>query len=259
MGQRLEDGMEPGPPDPGIHTEHQQALAAEGHEQHAHTEGATALAARGSTEGDAPRQRRPATKGATDAARKTDESAVPDKELEQDVAPEKSQVLGNWSDKVRTSASNPTPITAEMARNAHMLDGVWNPLHIKQLIGTLMTDWNGEDKQRWTVEEVAMRMEAQMPAQACCDESVRDGTVRENEILMAYLGGGLDLPHPPNFIKAILIGEHQAMLEDMHEAYFNVTLTAVVPTTVRSPVRQLTQLFSRSYIWLTQTSGRGTT
>ncbi|KAE9045353.1 hypothetical protein PR001_g2291 [Phytophthora rubi] len=190
MGQRLEDGMEPGPPDPGIHTEQQQALAAEGLEQHAHTEGATALAARGSTEGDAPRQRRPATKGETDAARETDESAVPDKELEQDVAPEKTQVLGNWSDKVRTSAPNPTPITAEMARNAHMLDGVWNPLHIKQLIGTLMTDWHAEDKQRWTVEEVAMRMEAQMPAQACCDESVRDGTVRENEILMAYLGGG---------------------------------------------------------------------
>ncbi|KAL4106188.1 hypothetical protein PRIC1_004242 [Phytophthora ramorum] len=50
---------------------------------------------------------------------------------------------------------------------------------------------------------------------------------------MSYLSGRLELPHPPNFIKEIFIGEHLAILEDMHETYFNAALTVAVPATVR--------------------------
>ncbi|KAE8878783.1 hypothetical protein PF003_g37156 [Phytophthora fragariae] len=144
-----------------------------------------------------------------------------------------ASATGTWGDKVRATTPPPENITAEMARTAHMLEGVWNPLHIKQLTNTLLTDWNSPENEQWTQNEIAMRLEAQAPAQACCDESIRCGTERENEIMAAYLGGRLDLPHPPNFLKEILIGEHRAMVEDMHEAYHNAVLTAVVPTTVK--------------------------
>ncbi|GMF54065.1 unnamed protein product [Phytophthora fragariaefolia] len=96
-----------------------------------------------------------------------------------------------------------------------------------------MTDWEAAATTPWTTEEAAMRQEALMSANVSCDESVRAWTQRENEILLAYLRVRLDLPHPPNFIKEILIGEDRAMIEDMHEAYLNATLTAVVPATVR--------------------------
>nr|KAE8935868.1 hypothetical protein PF009_g14195 [Phytophthora fragariae] len=107
-------------------------------------------------------------------------------------------------------------------------EGVWNPVHKKLLLCTLMTDWEAAAKTPWTTEDATMRQEALMSANVSCDESVRAWTQRENEILLAYLRGRLDLPHPPNFIKEILIGEHRAMFEDMHEAYLNATLTAVL-------------------------------
>ncbi|KAF4131991.1 hypothetical protein GN958_ATG18819 [Phytophthora infestans] len=74
-----------------------------------------------------------------------------------------------------------------------------------------------------------MRKEALTPASASCDESLRTWTAREPEILMMYLAGNLDLPYPPSFVKEIMTGEHRAMLEDMHEAYFNANLTAARP------------------------------
>nr|KAE8919830.1 hypothetical protein PF009_g29869 [Phytophthora fragariae] len=114
-----------------------------------------------------------------------------------------------------------------------MLEGIWNPLHKKHLMGTLLTDWEATGKPDWSPEETSMRQEALAAANTACDESVRAWTQRENVIMTTYLQGRLDLPHPPNFIKEILIGEHRAMLEDMHEAYFNAVLTAVVPATVK--------------------------
>ncbi|EEY66982.1 uncharacterized protein PITG_21812 [Phytophthora infestans T30-4] len=57
-------------------------------------------------------------------------------------------------------------------------------------------------------EEEAMRKEALTPASASCDESLRTWTAREQEILMMYLAGNLDLPYPPSFVKEIMTGEH---------------------------------------------------
>ncbi|KAE8953271.1 hypothetical protein PR002_g32434, partial [Phytophthora rubi] len=138
-----------------------------------------------------------------------------------------------WSDKVRAQVGPTEVITEALARSSHMLEGIWNPLHKKHLMGTLLTDWEATGKPDWSPEETSMRQEALAAANTACDESVRAWTQRENAIMITYLQGRLDLPHPPNFIKEILIGEHRAMLEDMHEAYFNAVLTAVVPATVK--------------------------
>ncbi|EGZ08871.1 hypothetical protein PHYSODRAFT_305732 [Phytophthora sojae] len=45
----------------------------------------------------------------------------------------------------------------------------------------------------------------------------------------------LEFPHPPNFIKEILVSEHRALLEDFHEAHMNYTLTANLPPYVNLP------------------------
>ncbi|KAF1772982.1 hypothetical protein PC129_g20075 [Phytophthora cactorum] len=78
-----------------------------------------------------------------------------------------------------------------------------------------------------------MKAETLAPARASCDESIRAWTAWEDEILLAYRGGDLELPHPPNFIKEMLVNEHRAMMEDMHEEHFNVTLTTVLPATMQ--------------------------
>ncbi|KAE9208247.1 hypothetical protein PF002_g19457 [Phytophthora fragariae] len=65
--------------------------------------------------------------------------------------------VGTWGDRVRTHAPNLDRITEEVARGSHMVEGVWNPMHQKQLIGTLMTDWDSKDVHPWTPDEIAMR------------------------------------------------------------------------------------------------------
>ncbi|KAF4027653.1 hypothetical protein GN244_ATG20723 [Phytophthora infestans] len=100
-----------------------------------------------------------------------------------------------------------------------------------------------------------MRKEALTPASASCDESLRTWTAREPEILMMYLAGNLDLPYPPSFVKEIMTGEHRAMLEDMHEAYFNANLTAARPASVNM---HHMRFFSKNFSWLTLTGDRDT-
>ncbi|KAE9060659.1 hypothetical protein PF005_g30747 [Phytophthora fragariae] len=140
---------------------------------------------------------------------------------------------GTWSDRVRTHTPTVENITEDIARKSHMLEGVWNPMHVKQLMATLMVDWASPNEVAQTAEEAEMCREALATAKASCDESVRAWTARESTIMLKYLRGELELPHPPNFLKEILVGEHRAMIEDMHEAYFNASLTAAVPATVR--------------------------
>jgi hypothetical protein len=54
-----------------------------------------------------------------------------------------------------------------------------------------------------------------------------------NKKTRRFHGGRLGLPHPPNFLKKIFVAKHCAMVEDFHERYLNVTLTANLPPTVR--------------------------
>ncbi|KAE9314478.1 hypothetical protein PF008_g19480, partial [Phytophthora fragariae] len=139
---------------------------------------------------------------------------------------------GTWSDRVRAHTPTVENITEDIARKSHMLEGVWNPMHVKQLMATLMVDWASPNEVGQTAEEADMCREALVTAKASCDESVRAWTARESTIMLKYLRGELELPHPPNFLKEILVGEYRAMIEDMHEAYFNASLTAAVPATV---------------------------
>ena len=66
---------------------------------------------------------------------------------------------GPWSNKVR--AHPPSLIfhhTFESAaRRSHMLAGVWNPIHQKQLIKTLMVDWEAPVSTAWSPDVAAMR------------------------------------------------------------------------------------------------------
>lgn len=116
-----------------------------------------------------------------------------------------------------------------------MLQGVWNPVQVKQLTETLTADWDNVACREWTDEETDMRRLAEEPAMANCDSKIRAWTALENDTLVNYMAGKLDLPHPPNFVKEIMIAEHRAMLEDFHEKYLNVTLTAKLPPSVRLP------------------------
>ncbi|GMF63760.1 unnamed protein product [Phytophthora fragariaefolia] len=119
-----------------------------------------------------------------------------------------ASATGTWGDKVRATTPPPENITAEMARTAHMLEGVWNPLHIKQLTNTLLTDWNSPENEQWTQNEIAMRLEAQAPLKHA---AIKVYAVERRGKMKSW----------------------RPMVEDMHEAYHNAMLTAVVPTTVK--------------------------
>lgn len=202
--------------------------------------GSTAGSASGTTPSDALR----AEPGNGDGATRVGASTVAPHDDGRTEAADRTRNVGqhehevqpsgvSWRDKVRANAPSVAPISEDVARSSHMLEGIWNPVQIKQLMATLMADWEDTDMTRWTPDEADMRKEAMQVAKVSCDESIRGWTARENAIMQAYLCGRLELPHPPNFLKEILVGEHRAMIEDMHEASFNATLTAVVPATVR--------------------------
>ncbi|KAE9262271.1 hypothetical protein PF001_g32118, partial [Phytophthora fragariae] len=141
--------------------------------------------------------------------------------------------LPTWRDKLKAQAPKEEVVTEEHAKGSRMLEGIWNPVHVKMLLNTLMTNWVETPNVHMNPDHMAMRKEALAPANASCDESIRSGTARENEIMKAYMAGDLELPHPPNFLKEVMISAHRALMEDMHEEYMNSTLTAVVPATVR--------------------------
>ncbi|OWY95967.1 hypothetical protein PHMEG_00033887 [Phytophthora megakarya] len=104
-----------------------------------------------------------------------------------------------------------------------MLQGIWNPIHAKQLMQTLMANWEAAEPNDLHVDLKTMRTEALAPAKASYPSLDGQGE----------LDLQLELPHPPHFIKEVLISEHRAMIEEMHEANFNYTLTAVLSASVR--------------------------
>lgn len=165
------------------------------------------------------------TEDATTATAKADEGAA---------GPSAPSQL-TWSDRVQGNGDIKATTNDAMLRSAHIFEGVWNPLHLKQLKATLLTDWSAVREQQWTAEEREMRQLALAPANTRRDDCIRPWTADENETMVAYLDGRLGLPHPPNFVKEILVHGHRAMLEDYHEEYFNYTLTANLPPSVRLP------------------------
>ncbi|KAG1697843.1 hypothetical protein DVH05_015797 [Phytophthora capsici] len=140
-----------------------------------------------------------------------------------------------WSDRVRGTGTDPNRAIEDDITRSRMLSGIWNPLHEKQLKETILADWSKTTHREWIEQEREHRAVALAPAKACRDGNIRQWTEAENDALVAYLGGTLDLPHPPNFIKEIMSHEQRALLEDYHEAHFNATITANLPPTVRLP------------------------
>ncbi|OWZ12346.1 hypothetical protein PHMEG_00014511 [Phytophthora megakarya] len=118
-----------------------------------------------------------------------------------------------------------------MARGSHMLSGIWKSNQATR--HTMMYDWSSSDNNSMSVEYKAMKADALAPAAARCDGNLREWTQRENYIVASYLNGDLQLPHPPNFIKEVLVSEHRAMMEDMHEQHFYLTLPASLPSSVQ--------------------------
>ncbi|KAE9317937.1 hypothetical protein PF008_g18623 [Phytophthora fragariae] len=236
MGQRPDAGPSPGPPDPepgplvgpedpASPTARRQGVTGPRQESQA-----SAAGPRSPDDESTGQMLGPDPADHQDSTNRTKMDAEDTDQVAQQAA---SVGTVSWGDKVRAHVPQQARITEERARSSHMLAGVWNPAHAKQLVATLTADWETISKSTMTAEERSMRQEALAPATASCDESVRAWTQREDAIIMAYLNGQLELPHPPNFLKEVLIGEHRALMEDMHEAYFNASLTAVIPATVR--------------------------
>ncbi|GMF37265.1 unnamed protein product [Phytophthora fragariaefolia] len=136
-------------------------------------------------------------------------------------------------DKLKAQAPKKAVVTEEHAKRSRMLEGIWNPVHVKMLLNTLTTNWEGTPDVHMNPDHMTMRKEALAPANVSCEESIRSRTARENAIMKAYMAGDLELPHPPTFRKEVMISAHRALMEYMQEKYMNSTLTAVVPATVR--------------------------
>ncbi|KAE9205299.1 hypothetical protein PF005_g13448 [Phytophthora fragariae] len=93
----------------------------------------------------------------------------------------------------------------------------------------MVKDWATLTDRTWADGERELYNVAMEPAEVMRDGSTRPMTVAEERALLAYMRGELELTHPPNFIKATLSHLHRALLEDIHEAHVNVTLTANLP------------------------------
>ncbi|KAE9093054.1 hypothetical protein PF005_g23091 [Phytophthora fragariae] len=134
-----------------------------------------------------------------------------------------------WAGDAAAVLRSSPKLSEEQARASRVVAGVWNPLLQKRLINTMVKDWATLTDRTWVDGERELFNVAMEPAEVMRDGSTRPMTVAEERALLAYMRGELELPHPPNFIKATLSPLHRAMLEDIHEAHFNVTLTANLP------------------------------
>ncbi|KAE9313935.1 hypothetical protein PR003_g19374 [Phytophthora rubi] len=134
-----------------------------------------------------------------------------------------------WAGDAAAVLRSSPKLSEEQARASRVVAGVWNPLLQKRLINTMVKDWATLTDRTWVDGERELFNVAMEPAEVMRDGSTRPMTVAEERALLAYMRGELELPHTPNFIKATLSPLHRAMLEDIHEAHFNVTLTTNLP------------------------------
>lgn len=136
-----------------------------------------------------------------------------------------------WTGNTAELLSAPVRTTEEQARTSRIVVNV-NPLLQKKLVATMTRDWDTYTVATWTDEEREMRAVAFAPTEVRLEQNLRSLTDSEAKVLLAYTRGDLELPHPPNFVKATMEPLHRAMLEDIHEAHFNATLTANLPPSV---------------------------
>ncbi|KAE9307770.1 hypothetical protein PF008_g21151 [Phytophthora fragariae] len=131
-----------------------------------------------------------------------------------------------WTGCTTAILSSPQPLTEAQARASKIVTATWNPLHKKRLVATMLRDWSSITSKSWADEDQRLRDVAMTPVDVKRGENIREMTADESQVLLAYGRGELELPHPPNFIKATMTPLHRAMLEDIHEVHFNATLTA---------------------------------
>ncbi|KAE9032283.1 hypothetical protein PR003_g11135, partial [Phytophthora rubi] len=112
--------------------------------------------------------------------------------------------------------SSPQPLTEAQARASKIVTATWNPLHKKRLVATMLRDWSSITSKSWADEDQRLRDVAMTPVDVKRGENIREMTADESQVLLAYVRGELELPHPPNFIKATMTPLHRAMLEDIH-------------------------------------------
>ncbi|KAE9336780.1 hypothetical protein PR003_g12331 [Phytophthora rubi] len=109
-----------------------------------------------------------------------------------------------WAGDAAAVLRSSSKLTEEQARASRVVAGVWNPLLQKRLINTMVKDWATLTDRTWADGERELYNVAMEPA-----EVMRDGSTRPMTATLSHL--------------------HRALLEDIHEAHFNVTLTANLP------------------------------
>ncbi|KAE9067724.1 hypothetical protein PF007_g27962 [Phytophthora fragariae] len=139
---------------------------------------------------------------------------------------------GPWTGNSAAVLGTNRPLTEAQARASRVVTGIWNPLDKKHLVNTMLCDWKTTTCKEWNADEKLLREVALAPSEVKRGEKIRAMTAEESRALLAYIRGDLELPHPPNFIKSTMPPHQRAMLEDIHETYFNATLTANLPPQV---------------------------
>ncbi|KAE8979925.1 hypothetical protein PR002_g24277 [Phytophthora rubi] len=104
--------------------------------------------------------------------------------------------------------------------------GTWNPRERHMLLATLAQAWGESSAPVDTTDQPLLRKVAMAPSKVHANDALRARTKQETQALLQYLNRTLELPHPPNFLKATLPLLQRAMVEQFHETHCEVTLTA---------------------------------
>lgn len=107
--------------------------------------------------------------------------------------------------------------------------GKWSPRHKQLLLETLACDWISPSTPVDTPAQANMRKVAMEPSKVHANTALRARTQMETETLLAYLNETLELPHPPNFIKATLPVLQRAIIEQYHGSHLETPLSGRGP------------------------------
>nr|KAE8945109.1 hypothetical protein PF009_g5251 [Phytophthora fragariae] len=162
-------------------------------------------------------------------------------------AGEQAASLNRAEDAAAQDVRSPTNYAAAVNRGRQAIQcaestpptnvaGSWKPREQHDLLATLAKDWHSTSEPVDTPEQATLLKVAVAPSEVHADTALRQKTATELEVLLDYLSGSLELPHPPNFAKAVLPLLQRAMLEQYHETHHEEMLTADV--TPRAQLRK---------------------
>ncbi|KAE9288669.1 hypothetical protein PR003_g25749, partial [Phytophthora rubi] len=138
--------------------------------------------------------------------------------------------IGSYATAVRrepaTRAAEATPTPTTVA-------GTWSPRQRHILLQTLASDWVQSTAPTDTADQAHMRAVAMAESPVHVDSALRERTALETETMLAYMNQTLELPHPPNVVKATMPVLQRAMVEQYHETHLEATLAADVEPRAR--------------------------